>query len=41
MRTVVHVRNALQGKIDYAYGCQLNSYVVGGGLNNVHDSGQL
>jgi hypothetical protein len=27
-------RNALQGKIDYAYRCQLNSYVVGGGLNN-------
>lgn len=26
-------RNALQGKIDYAYRCQLNSYVVGGGLN--------
>lgn len=27
-------RNALQGKIDYGYRCQLNSYVVGGGLNN-------
>ena len=27
-------RNALQGKVDYAYRCQLNSYVVGGGLNN-------
>ena len=27
-------RNALQGKIDYAYRCQLNSYVVGGGLSN-------
>ena len=27
-------RNALQGKVDYGYRCQLNSYVVGGGLNN-------
>jgi hypothetical protein len=27
-------RNALQGKIDYSYRCQLNSYVVGAGLNN-------
>ncbi len=27
-------RNALQGKTDYSYRCQLNSYVVGGGLNN-------
>ena len=27
-------RNALQGKIDYAYRCRLNSYVVGGGLSN-------
>lgn len=27
-------RNALQGKMDYGYRCQLNSYVVGGGLHN-------
>src|SRR5437016_5223902 len=27
-------RNALQGRVDYGYRCQLNSYVVGGGLSN-------